>query len=156
MEKYDYSGAIIEYCFKMILNMLQDRNINENDFIVISKNQHYALKTSLSPNSSSSFCSSGFCTSQTKSIPFFLSRYWKTSVPNVSWKIKRFLSFSIKFLAKVFEAFMVCIKELESSNKDFNLINVLMENMKSCIESPQSLFEVIMFLSILTQNGFRH
>lgn len=25
LEKYDYSGAIIEYCFKMILNMLQDR-----------------------------------------------------------------------------------------------------------------------------------
>ena len=51
---------------------------------------------------------------------------------------------------------MVCVKELESSNKDFNLITVLMENMKSCIESPQSLFEIIMFLSILTQNGIKY
>ena len=74
---------------------------------------------------------------------------------NLCSKSKKNHFFFIYFLilAKVFEAFMVCVKELESSNKDFILINVLMENMKSCIESPQSLFEIIMFLSILTQNG---
>lgn len=56
-------------------------------------------------------------------------------------------------IAKVFDAFMVCVKEFESNNKEFNLINVIMENLKNSIETPQSLFDVIMFLSVLTQNG---
>lgn len=48
---------------------------------------------------------------------------------------------------------MICAKEFESNNKEFNLINVIMENLKNSIENPQSLFDIIMFLSVLTQNG---
>lgn len=70
LEKYDYSGAIIEYCFKMILNMMQDRIFQKfflKKFIFfLCFLQLCASKTFLSQNLYSNFCFCGFCTNLMK------------------------------------------------------------------------------------------